>query len=98
MAQEKINVENVNHPGLVTRVDAEKYAAAKEALLSILPKTAPGLTQSEMLAAVKAVIDQTLFPNGEKSGWWTKTVQLDLEAKTYIKRTDTKPLRWHLSQ
>ena len=34
---EKIEVENVNHPGHVTRVDAQKYRAAKTALLSVLP-------------------------------------------------------------
>ena len=47
-----------------------------------------------MLAAVAAVIDQQLFPGGSKSGWWAKTVQLDLEAKGEIHRVIGKPLRW----
>ena len=91
---EKIEVENFNHPGHVTRVDAQKYRAAKTALLSVLPVQNPGLTQAEMLAAVAAVIDQQLFPGGSKSGWWAKTVQLDLEAKGKIRRVMGKPLRW----
>lgn len=91
---EKVAVENVNHPGHVTRVDAQKYAAAKAALLRVLPATGPGLTQSEMLTAVVQVIDQRLFPGGAKSGWWTKTVQLDLEAKGVVFRVPGKPLRW----
>ena len=33
---DKIEVENVNHPGRIARVDAVKYAAAKTALLAIL--------------------------------------------------------------
>lgn len=38
---------------------------------------------------------QDLFPGGEKSGWWAKTVQLDLEAKGILVRdTKSKPLRW----
>jgi hypothetical protein len=30
----------------------------------------------------------------EKAGWWIKTVQLDLEAKGFISRTQMKPLHW----
>jgi hypothetical protein len=71
---DKIEVENVNHPGYVTRVDAVKYAAAKTALLAILSGQEQGLTQTEMMAAIKVQIDQTLFLNGAKSGWWMKTV------------------------
>jgi len=94
---DKIEVENINHPGQIARVDARKYAAAKTALLSVLPNGSPGLTQKEMLATVKIVIDSDLFPNGEKSGWWAKTVQLDLEAKGLICRQAGTPLRWYLS-
>ena len=94
---DKIEVENVNNPGHVTRVDAVKYAAAKTALLAILSGQEQGLTQTEMMAAIKVQIDQTLFPNGAKSGWWTKTVQLDLEVKGQINRIATKPLRWTLA-
>jgi hypothetical protein len=36
------------------------------------------------------------FPGGAKAGWWTKCVQLDLEAKGVIVREPSaKPLRWH---
>ncbi len=83
---DKLEVENVNHPEHITRVDAVKYAAAKMALLAILSGQEQGLTQTEMMAAIKVQIDQTLFPNGAKSGWWMKTVQLDLEAKGQIIR------------
>jgi Family of unknown function (DUF6958) len=33
-----IEVENVNHPGHVKRVDAETYEAMKRAFLKVLPK------------------------------------------------------------
>jgi hypothetical protein len=94
---DKIEVENVNYPGQITRVDVVKYAAAKSALLVILTGQEEGLTQTEMMAAIKGQIDQTLFPNGAKSGWWMKTVQLDLEAKGQINRIAKKPLRWALA-
>ena len=93
--KEKIDVENVNVPGHVTRVNAEKYVAMRDAYLSILPKRAPGYTQAEALAAVKRLLPEDLFPGGKTSGWWLKTVQLDLEAKGAVKRTTKKPLTWY---
>ena len=91
---EKIEVENVNHPGHVTRVDAQKYRAAKTALLSVLPVQNPGLTQAEMLAAVAAVIDQQLFLAAVSQAGGPKRFSLDLEAKGKIHRVIGKPLRW----
>ena len=95
MADEKIEVENVNTPGQVTRVNAAKYAAMRDAYLAVLPDSAPGRTQRELMDDVKAHLPESLFPGGSTSGWWLKTVQLDLEAKQLVTRTDTKPLRWH---
>ena len=92
---EKVEVENINHPGLIERVDAEKYNATRKALLKVLTETAPGMTAKELQAAMIPHLPQDLFPGGAKSGWWMKTVQLDLEAKGLIRRAATKPLRWH---
>jgi hypothetical protein len=92
----KVRVENVNHPGYRTVVDAVKYAAARDALLAALPQAAPGLTQAEMIDATVAGLP-TSFPGGEKAGWWTKCAQLDLEAKGLIVRDGGKPLRWRLA-
>lgn len=89
---EKIEVENVNHPGKTYRVDAANYAVAREAMLGFLPADGPGLTQAEMLAAMKAALAKTR--PGMKAGWWMKSVQLDLEAKGLMVRDGGKPLRW----
>ena len=94
---EKIAVENVNHPGKTTNVDAEKYNATKAAFLKGLPKSAPGLTQAECKEAIRPHMPEKLFPGGDKIGWWQKCVQLDLEAKGVLVREDSKPLRWHLA-
>jgi hypothetical protein len=94
-AADRVTVRNVNVPGYETRVDRRKYEAMKKALLKVLPRKAPGLTQAEMLGAVPAHLPAELFPSGAKAGWWAKTVQLDLEAKGEIGREKTKPLRWH---
>jgi hypothetical protein len=89
----KIEVENVNHPGQVRRVDADMYQAMKRAYLKTVPKTAPGLTLAEIRERVVAHLPGQLFPDGAKAGWWAKTVQLDLEAKGLIMRENTKPIR-----
>ncbi len=92
---EKISVENVNVPGSQNRVDAEKYNEMKTAMLKVLPGKAPGFTHAEMCEAVKLHLADSIFPNGEKVAWWSKTVQLDLEAKGILSREASKPLRWH---
>jgi len=94
---EKVVVQNVNVPGSSTRVNAAKYAAMKRAFLQILPDQMPGLTQKEIQQQVKPHLPENLFPEGKTSGWWAKTVQLDLEAKGLVMREKTKPLRWYMA-
>ena len=92
----KVEVRNANIPGWTGKVDAEKYEAMRQALMRILPRQAPGLTQTEMRNKVVFHLPQHLFPGGEKADWWTKCVQLDLEAEGVIERERAaKPLRWH---
>ncbi len=90
---EKIEIENVNHPGHIRRVDADMYEAMKRAFLKVLPKTSPGLTLEEIQKRLIADLPEELFPKGAKAGWWAKAVQLDLEAKGIAAREKTKPLR-----
>lgn len=95
---DKIEIENVNSPGRVERVDRAKYVAMKKALLSVLPKTSPGLTVAEAKGELLPLLPQALFPEGAKAGWWLKATQLDLEAKGVIQRENSKPLRMRLSK
>lgn len=93
---EKIEIENVMTPGRVMRVDKAKYLAMQDALLSVLPAKAPGITAAEAKKRLLPLLPQELFPGGEKAGWWQKAAQLNLEAKGRIVRQDTKPLTFHL--
>jgi hypothetical protein len=79
----------------VTRVDADKYRAMKDAIVGVLPAAVPGLTVKELKHRVLPLLPVSLFPGGAKAGWWLKAVQLDLEAKKLIAREATKPLRLH---
>ncbi len=92
---DKIIVENINSPGRTTRVNRAKYDAMRVAYLNVLPTKAPGLTAAEAKAALLPALPDDLFPGGATSGWWMKSVQLDLEAKSIVTREATKPLRFH---
>ena len=94
---DKIEVENINTPGQTTRVDAAKYKAMHDAMLKVMTKDAPGHPAKDIKEAAKAHLPEDLFPGGATSGWWQKTVQLDLEAKGVVKRSATKPLRFYLA-
>ena len=91
---DKIDLQNVNHPGQVKRVDAAMYEAMRREFLGVLPKRSPGLTEAEIRERVVNRLPEKLFPGGAKAGWWTKAVQLDLEAKGLVTREKTRPLRW----
>ena len=92
---DRVRIENINHPGSSTTVDASTYTAMRKALLKVLPEAAPGMTESQMRQAVLPELPEKLFPGGERAGWWAKAVQLDLEAKGLIARETARPLRWH---
>jgi hypothetical protein len=94
---DKVAMENVNSPGRVVRVDADRYNTMKRAILAVLPKLSPGLTVAELKTRLLPLLPEDLFPGGAKAGWWLKGVQLDLEAKGLITRVASKPLRLHRS-
>jgi hypothetical protein len=87
-----VDVLNVHNPGKTYKRNAVKYLAARKAFLALLPKAGPGLTQTEMMAAMKKTLPVSQF--GTASGWWMKTVQLDAEARGEVIRDSGKPLRW----
>lgn len=76
-AHGKIDVENVNTPGPVTRVDAAKYAAMKAALLAVLPTDPPGMKVAEAKTALLPHLPDDLFPGGKTAGWCQMTDKTD---------------------
>jgi uncharacterized protein DUF6958 len=57
---EEVAMENPNSPGRVFRVDADKYHAMKDAMLAVLPRTAPGPAFQIPLETIS-----TSLPSGE---------------------------------
>ena len=97
MAREMIDAKNVLHPGKTYRMEADKFRKACAGLLSVLPPTSPGMTQSEMLAGLRTVVSDGDFP-GSTHGWWGKAALLHLEAEGTILREIGKPVRWRLAE
>lgn len=93
-ASSLVDLSNPNRPGFIRRVDAGKYEAVRTAILAVLQREAAGLPFSELVAGVRTHLPERLFPGGTTCGWWTKNVQLDLEAKGILVRAATKPARW----
>ena len=94
-ALEKIEVENPNSPGRVTRVDAAKYNAMRAAIMAAIPRAPPGCTVAELKSKILPLLPSEVFPGGATAGWWLKCVQLDLEAKKAIGRARGSPVRLH---
>ena len=90
---DKVTIENVVQPGRTYRVDAGKFAAMRDAVLASLPPARPGITVSDLKAAVLPLLPAALFPGGATAGWWLKAVQLDQEAKRLIAREQGSPVR-----
>ncbi|WP_332715810.1 DUF6958 family protein [Pelagibacterium mangrovi] len=91
----KIEIENVMSPGRTKFVDRQKYEAVRDALLAVLPRQSPGMTEAQARQALMPHLPEMLFPGGDKLGWWLGAVRLDLEAKGVVIREDAKPKRYH---
>jgi hypothetical protein len=90
-AKQIVQTLNVNAPGKTYPRDKAKYEAARAVFLKVMPSKGPGVTQSEMMAMMKKAMPKEF---GTTTGWWTKTVQLDAEARGEVTRDGGKPLRW----
>ena len=92
-ASQKIEVLSITSPGYVTHLDRAKFVAMRDAMLSVLPPQAPGITVSETKKRLLPLLPDDLFPGGDKAGWWLKAAQLDQEARGTIKRASGSPVR-----
>lgn len=96
-----IEARNVNHPEHRENLKAEKYNAIRAAMLASLPAQDSGesMTFDELEREVAAYlkekdVPEELFPKPGSVRWYTKTVQLDLEARGEIERLpDQSPIR-----
>ncbi len=98
---ETIKAQNVNHPDHTENLNREKYNLIREAMLAALPAYDSGesMTFSELEDHVRAYLEKNqvpkaFFPKPGSARWYTKAVQLDLEAKDEIERLpNVTPMR-----
>lgn len=96
-----IQARNVNHPEYREKLKEEKYTVIREAILTALSDNAgsDGMTfpqLEEKVAKFLAANDvpMSLFPKAGSVRWYTKAVQLDLEARGLIERVpNLNPIR-----
>lgn len=96
-----VEAQNVNHPDHRQNLKTEKYNLIRDAMLAVLPSFASGesMAFAELEKKVRAYLEErevpsSLFPKPGSVRWYTKTVQLDLEARGEIERLPEKsPIR-----
>ena len=91
--QNKIEVENINHPGTARSGRPGHVRCDETSLSQGSSRQIPGLTLAQISERLAGELPQDLFPGGAKAGWWAKTVQLDLEAKGLVRREKASPIR-----
>ncbi|UVC07562.1 hypothetical protein IHQ71_20500 [Rhizobium sp. TH2] len=97
MTATKIDIENVNHPSKTYSVDAGIYGLVRQAWLDVLAGGDKPLTLAEIVERLAVRLPGETFTDGAGLGWWSKTVQLDLEAKGLVKRDKGSPIRMRLA-
>ena len=67
-------------------VTPEKFGLIEKALLASMPRNATGITFKDLVRSVAGGAPKELFPKKGSIAWYTKVVQLDLEARGVIER------------
>ena len=89
-----MQTKNVNKGSRGFAVTAEKYEPIRRAILESIPRNTTGVSFKELVASVASRVPGNLFPKKGSVSWYTKVVQLDLEAKGQIERIpDVTPQR-----
>ena len=81
-----MKTKNVNKGTGGFAVTAEKYEPIRKAILASVPRNKEGVSFKELVASVTGRVPNELFPKRGSVSWYTKVVQLDLEAKGQIER------------
>lgn len=81
-----MKTQNVNKGSRGFAVTAEKYEPIRKAILASVPRNMEGVSFKELVASVNGRVPKELFPKRGSVSWYTKVVQLDLEANGQIER------------
>ena len=88
-----MKTKNVNKGSRGFAVTAEKYEPIRNAILASVPRKKEGVSFKELVESVTGRVPKELFPKQGSVSWYTKVVQLDLEAKGQIERIPGETLQ-----
>ena len=89
-----MKTKNVNKGTRGFAVTAEKYEPIRKAILASAPRNKEGMSFKELVSSVTGRVPNELFPKRGSVSWYTKVVQLDLEANGLLERIpDVTPQR-----
>jgi hypothetical protein len=72
----------------------EKYQAVQDAILAMLPAGGEGMTWAELAEMIAPYLPENIFRHTGTIRWYTKAVQIDLEAQGVLERVPgSRPLR-----
>ena len=81
-----MRTKNVNKGSHGFAVTPKKYQSIQQAILASVPRNKTGVSFKELVSSVTSQVPKELFPKEGSIAWYTKVVQLDLEAKGEIER------------
>jgi hypothetical protein len=81
-----MRTKNVNKGSSGFAVTPEKYKPIRKAILASVPRGGSGVTFEDLVASVATQVPAHLFPKKGSVSWYTKVVQLDLEAQGQLER------------
>jgi hypothetical protein len=82
----QLKTSNINKGKKGFAVTPDKYELIRSAILASVPRTGGGVTFKELVASVATRVPTELFPKKGSVSWYTKVVQLDLEARGQLQR------------
>ncbi|GAB5518148.1 MAG: hypothetical protein RhofKO_03990 [Rhodothermales bacterium] len=88
-----MKIVNIKAGKLDAYLDETFYWPMRRAILQVLPTYEQGLTWAELVEAVRPHLPASLFEKDSEIRWYTKAVQLDLEARGLIQRMPIRGLR-----
>lgn len=81
-----MKTRNVNQNSSGFAVTEAKYEPIRKAILASTPRNQQGVSFKELVASVTERVSTKQFPKKGSVSWYTKVVQLDLEAKGQLER------------
>ncbi len=81
-----MKTKNINKGSSGFAVTPEKYGPIRKAILASVSRGGAGVVFKELVASVASQVPAERFPKKGSISWYTKVVQLDLEAEGKLER------------